>query len=191
MLTAFLDANVLFPVGLGDTLLWIAHFEVYSPRWSARVLDEMRRNVLAKHPQVSALEMDAMITDMRSAFPEAEVVGYERLEEAMVNAAEDRHVLAAAVIARAGVLVTNNVRDFPSAACEPYGIEAQSADEFLVHALTLEPCVVRDAVTRQAAIKVNPPLTVDDVLASLLWTAPTFVHEARLAWGSAVPASEE
>jgi 2-hydroxychromene-2-carboxylate isomerase len=60
----------------------------------------------------------------------------------------------------------------------------QSADEFLSHALSLDPVTVHQALAKQAAIKKNLPMTVADVLARLEWTAPNFVREARGAWGS-------
>lgn len=185
--SAFLDADVLFPVGLRDSLLWIAHFEVYSPRWSADVLDEMRRNILETHKHVSAKDLDEMIGDMRAAFPEAEVTGYQKLIDVMPINEHDRHVLAAAVVAKAGVLVTNNVKDFPAAECGEFGVEVQSADEFLLHALSLEPFVVHEALSRQASIKRKPTMSVSDVLTHLEQTAPTFVREARSAWEIAPP----
>lgn len=81
--SAFLDADVLFPVGLRDSLLWIAHFEVYSPRWSADVLKEMRKNILEEHKHVAEKDLDEMIRDMQTAFPEAEVTGYQKLIDVM------------------------------------------------------------------------------------------------------------
>lgn len=147
--SAFLDANVLFPVGLRDSLLWIAHFGVYSPRWSADVLDEMRRNIVKTHKYVTNEDLDEMIRDMQVAFPEAEVTGYQKLTDAMPINEHDRHVLAAAVVAKVGVLVTNNVKDFPAEACQSFGVEVQSADDFLLHALSLEPFVVHEALSRQ------------------------------------------
>jgi len=80
--SAFLDADVLFPVGLRDSLLWIARFELYSPRWSVDVLDEMRRNILKTNTHVSARDIDDMISDMQVAFPEADVSrqGHEQID---------------------------------------------------------------------------------------------------------------
>ncbi|TAN33944.1 PIN domain-containing protein [bacterium] len=180
--SAFLDADVLFPVGLRDSLLWIAHFEVYSPRWSADVLKEMRKNILKEHKHVSEKDLDEMIRDMQTAFPEAEVTGYQKLIDVMPINEKDRHVLAAAVVAKVGVLVTNNLKHFPAEACGEFGVEVQSADEFLVHALSLEPFVVHEALSRQASIKRRPPMSVADVLDHLEKTAPTFANEARAAW---------
>jgi hypothetical protein len=122
----------------------------------------MRRNVLEEYPDISPNDMDELIGQMRRAFPEAEVTGYQSLIPAMPCSEKDRHVLAAAVIAKAGVLVTNNLKDFPKDECAALGIEVQSADDFLSHALSLDASAVRQALARQAAGKKNPPMTIGD-----------------------------
>jgi hypothetical protein len=43
-----LDACVLFPNVLRDTMLTLAESELFQPLWSDRILDEVRRNVIAK-----------------------------------------------------------------------------------------------------------------------------------------------
>lgn len=182
---------MLFPIGLCDSLLWIAALDLYSPRWSADVLAELRRNILKEYPVMDPGEIDQRIADMQHAFPEADVTGYQGLIPAMPAHDKDKHVVAGAIIANAGVLVTNNLKDFDLERCADLGVEVQSADEFLSHALSLDPLTVRQALTKQAAIKKNPPMTVADVLARLEWTAPNFVHEARVAWGIPAPAEKE
>ncbi len=44
---------------------------------------------------------------------------------------DDRHVLAATIVANADVIVTFNLRDFPRENLETYGIEALHPDEFI------------------------------------------------------------
>ena len=44
---AVLDASVLYPLPLRDTLLRIAETELYDAYWSARILDEVVRNLVA------------------------------------------------------------------------------------------------------------------------------------------------
>jgi hypothetical protein len=51
-LVAVLDANVLYPQWLRDLMLTLAALGYYEPRWSDRIIDEMRRNVLADHPDI-------------------------------------------------------------------------------------------------------------------------------------------
>jgi hypothetical protein len=44
---AVLDASVLYPLPLRDTLLRVAEIELYDPYWSQRILDEVARNLIA------------------------------------------------------------------------------------------------------------------------------------------------
>lgn len=48
-LVAVRDANVLYPQWLRDLMLTLVALGQYEPRWSDRIVDEMRRNVLADH----------------------------------------------------------------------------------------------------------------------------------------------
>jgi hypothetical protein len=50
----------------------------------------------------------------------------------MQNDSKDRHVLACAVQSGARLIVTFNVRHFPSEALDPWLIEAQHPDDFLM-----------------------------------------------------------
>jgi hypothetical protein len=49
----------------------------------------------------------------------------------MTNDEKDRHVVAVAVMSRSQVIVTSNIQDFPDTALDPFGISAQTPDEFL------------------------------------------------------------
>jgi predicted nucleic acid-binding protein len=106
-----LDANVLFPFSLRDTLLRAAAAGFYQVRWSSQILDEMTRNLVSKGamPEDKATRLRAIMT---REFPEAEVTGYEHLIAAMKNHEKDRHVVAAAMKAGAQVITTSNLRDF-------------------------------------------------------------------------------
>lgn len=114
-LIAVLDANVLYPQWLRDVMLTLAAMGYYEPRWSSRIIDEMRRNVLANHPNINPRRFDdTTIAALQSAFPEAWVDPPDNLIETMDNATDDRHVLAAAITAQAHLVVTANVTDFQS-----------------------------------------------------------------------------
>jgi hypothetical protein len=77
----------------------------------------------------------------------------------MLNEPADRHVLAAAVASDAERIVTTNVRHFPAAACEPFGIEVVHPDVFLCELYQHAPAKVRVALAEQAAALSRPPLT--------------------------------
>lgn len=146
-----LDACVLYPFSLRDTLLRFAEAEAYAARWSDRILDEVRRSLVRNGvmDDSAARRLDAA---MRAAFEDALVPedAIETLEGAMTNDPSDRHVLAAAVAANAAVIVTANLRHFDSVHLERHGVEAQHPDEFLVNLFGLSPRLAVALVRRQA-----------------------------------------
>jgi predicted nucleic acid-binding protein len=178
--TAVLDASVLYPLPLRDTLLRTAVADMYSPRWSERILQETTRNLIADGR--ARPEQAQRLTDsMREAFDAAMVPAdeIERLEPEMSNERKDRHVLAAAVAAGAELIVTLNLRDFPHSVCKSLSIEAVHPDEFLLRLHRLDPAAVQAALVRQAAALTRPPLTVFDVLDRLAASVPEFATTLR------------
>jgi predicted nucleic acid-binding protein len=170
-----LDANVLFPFTLRDTLLRAAAAGFYQVRWSSQILDEMTRNLVAKGtmPEASARRLRAV---MEREFPEGEVKGYEHLIAAMENDEKDRHVAAAAVKAGAQVISTSNLKDFAQL---PDGVEAQSPDEFLCNLFDLDPADFVQLLRDQAADLVNPPMTLEELLQRLARPVPDLVAAVR------------
>jgi len=149
--SVLLDANVLVPNALRDTLLRIAEADFYRPLWSQDILAETRRTVLRLRPNINPTRLDAMFACMNEAFNDALVTGYESLIEGMTNDMDDRHVLAAAVAGRADVIVTNNLKDFPQAAVDPLHIEVLGPDRFLCLQYDLAPSSVVDIIKTQSA----------------------------------------
>lgn len=75
--------------------------------------------------------------------------------------------LAAAIKASAQVIVTDNRKDFPATALADWGIEAKSADSFLLDLLGLDDRIVYSCVQQIAESRRRPPETVDDVLSHM------------------------
>jgi hypothetical protein len=97
---------------------------------------------------------------------ESLVTGYESLIPSLtLPDPDDRHVLAAAIIGHADVIVTRNLRDFPAEILDRYEIEAQHPDEFLRHAIDLAPTRVIEAVRAQQASLTRPPFSMAELLA--------------------------
>ena len=139
-LTAVLDANVLHSQPLTSLLLELAVARLYRPAWSQDIHAEWRRSVLRARPDVDPAALDRRRAAMDSAFPDACVSGYAPLIEALkLPDADDRHVLAAAVRAKAQVIVTFNVRDFPADILAGIDVVAQHPDAFLRHLVDLQP----------------------------------------------------
>ncbi|GLY54711.1 hypothetical protein Lesp01_83660 [Lentzea sp. NBRC 102530] len=105
-----------------------------------------------------------MLTSLRDCL----VTGYERLVPALeLPDPDDRHVLAAAIRARAQVIVTDNLKDFPAESLGEWDVEAKDSDDFVSDQVGLDAKVVWSCVQQIANSWRNPPGTVEDVLASL------------------------
>lgn len=177
-LRAVLDACVLYPVSLRDILLRLAEAGLYQVVWSERILEEMKGAILENRPDIEEPKIDNMIAGMRNAFPEADVDGWQTLEEDMRNSDKDKHVLALAVRARSDMLVTSNLKHFPLEACEPYCVEPIDPDEFLCQLFEGNEAGVRSVLEVFSQDMKNPPMSVEEVLEAIGRSAPAFAERA-------------
>lgn len=183
--SAFLDACVLVPIALADTLLRLAEADLYRPLWSVRVLDEMVEAIEAIHPNLAGGPARARGDAMQAAFDDASVTGWEPLESGItLPDLDDRHVVAAALRGRADMIVTANLRDFPSDVLGSVGLEVQHPDDFLLNQLDLEPDLTMATLHRQAAATKRPAITTRVLLGHLAKCGvPNFASEAaHLLW---------
>jgi len=176
-----LDADVLVPIPLCDTLLRFAEVELFDPVWSERILAEVER-ALVDNIGASPDKARLRIEQMRLAFPDASVdeAAIAKLEPAMTNNSKDKHVLAAAIAGSSQILATSNVRDFPEEVCAPFGIEVLPPDDFLLRQLGLSDVAVLASLNRQASDLRAPSATLGNVLATLRQWAPRFVAEVTV-----------
>jgi predicted nucleic acid-binding protein len=162
-----LDANVLFPFTLRDFLVTLATTELYQAKWSEQIHDEWIRNVLKDRPELEVV-LPRTRSLMDAAVPDCLVTGFEGLIESLeLPDPNDRHVLAAAIRCGAQIIVTKNLKDFPSEILEQYGIEAQHPDEFLDYQFGLRPNLMVRAAKEQRKRWKNPPLTAEEYLERL------------------------
>ena len=165
---AFYDANVLYPAELRNLLMHLALIGLFRAKWSADVHEEWISSLLKSRPALTRdkLERTRMLMDKHAV--DALVTGYEDLIPGLqLPDPDDRHVLAAAIRGHANVIVTMNLRDFPSDTIGSFGIEVQHPDEFVLHLLDLAPgAVVAAAQNHRQSLK-NPPKTVAEYLETL------------------------
>ncbi len=184
---ALLDACVLYPVGLRDTLLSVAQAGAFRPLWSGGILDELRGAILRSVEAVDPARIDRMLDDMQSAFPEAMVRVSDRVISRMANDPADRHVLAAAVAGHADVLVTWNVRHFPVSACRSLGVRVFTPDEFLAGLVAADSAAVVEALERQSGRYDAPAMSVDEILRRHAPTMPRFAAAVGAVRGKLRP----
>src|SRR6187200_3137258 len=118
MFTALLDTCVLWPSLQRDVLLSLAAEGMYRPVWSDVILAELEYEQAAKlvrrgvDPTVADRRAAYLVQQMRQAFNDAEITGWEGLDGTYgLPDPDDEHVLAAAVVAGAGAIITLNTKD--------------------------------------------------------------------------------
>lgn len=143
----------------------LAVMDLFRAKWSNAIHDEWTRSVLKDRPDLTADQLERTRVLMNSHVRDCLVANYEDLIPSLtLPDPDDRHVLAAAIVSGADVIVTYNLSDFPESAIAKYGIEAQHPDEFIMHLLDLAPNLVCTAVKRQRQSLKNPPKTVEELL---------------------------
>ena len=183
--TVVYDANVLHPAGLRDLLIRLAQTGLFRARWTEHILDEVVRSILARRPDLRPAQLDRTRQLMCEAVADCLVTGHEPLIEGLaLPDPDDRHVLAAAIRCHAQVIVTQNLKDFPPAALEPFGIEAQHPDLFVLHVVDLAPARVVAVIERQANALTAPPRTAGDLLNALSTEIPRAVTALRSHFGA-------
>lgn len=143
---AVLDANALAGGLTRNLLLTLAEEGLFRPLYSATILDEVERYVATRTDAATARRQR---NNIEGAFPEAIVVGYQRLAERLVLPdVKDGHVLACAIKGAARTIVTDNLKDFPAEVLGDFGIEAMATDAFIARQIELGGRVAFSAIRR-------------------------------------------
>jgi len=168
MLVALYDACVLYPAPLRDFLMHLALTDLFAARWTERIHEEWICALLEKRSDLTREQLERTRELMNAHVRDCLVTEYETLIESLeLPDANDRHVLAAAVHSGSAVIVTFNVKHFPSESLAQFGIEAQHPDLFIIHLLDLALARVLNAAKRQRASLKNPPKTAEEFLDTL------------------------
>lgn len=165
---ALYDANVLYPNTLRDLLVRVGLAGLVQAKWTDEILDEVFRNLKEDRPDLDQQRLDRTRNRMLAVVPDCLVKGYEPLVPALeLPDPDDRHVLAAAIRARAQVIVTFNLKDFPAGKLAAWDVEAKHPDAFVEDQIDLDSATVFSCVQQIADSKTDPPWTVDDALERL------------------------
>ena len=129
---AVYDACVLYPFHLRNVLIQCAFDGLVEARWTDDIHDEWIRNLAANTPALSIERLIATRDRMKAVLPDADVTDYRHLiPELRLPDPDDRHVLAAAIAGKASLIVTWNLKDFPTRDLASHGVASQSPDDFL------------------------------------------------------------
>jgi predicted nucleic acid-binding protein len=186
--TVLVDANVLYSQVLSDYLVHAQSAGVITVRWSPQILDEMTRTMKSKAQKMArdrgdlqrrADRIDRLRIYIETQYPDALIHPqpghFKHFADLGMPDPDDRHVVAAAVAARAKMLCTNNVKDFPNPVLERVRIERVTPDELLQRLASEHPSEMARAhqravdwtygTTHQATLealrRANAPQTAD------------------------------
>jgi predicted nucleic acid-binding protein len=162
--TAILDANVLYPQLVRDTLLSLAVERLYHARWTTTIHAEWMRHLAQDRPEIAA-KLPQLAERMNASVPDSLVTNYERLITSIdLPDPDDRHVVAAAIAGHADAIVTFNTKDFPVDVLQPYGIEVQHPDEFVMNQLQLQKIQALSAIKKMRARWTNPARPAQELI---------------------------
>lgn len=146
----------------------LALLDLFRAKWTEAIHAEWIRNVLESRPDLTFEQLERTKNLMNLHVRDCVVEGYESLIETLdLPDEDDRHILAAAIHAKADVILTFNLKDFPPETLAKYGIEAKHPDKFIVSLLEADIDEVCLAAERQRLSLKNPPKSRDEFLETL------------------------
>ncbi|MGH9765023.1 MAG: PIN domain-containing protein [Blastocatellia bacterium] len=163
------DSCVLYPAPLRDLLMNLARTGLFQAKWTEEIHREWMRGLLRNRPDLTLERLERTRQLMNEAVRDCIVTGYEQhIERVVLPDAEDRHVVGAAIEAKASLIITFNLTDFPAAALSQFGLRAEHPDEFVRLLIELEPILATEAAERHWASLRKPAKTREQYLATLL-----------------------
>ena len=148
----FLDACTLFPKLVRGIVLRLAEAGFFRPAWSPRVLAEWRIAATRDGGLSAEAAVDAVALRMAAIFPDACMAPDAAVEQSLdLPDPADIHVLAAAIAAGAGELLTFNMRDFPTRRLAAHGVVPRHPDGFLWEMFSNKPEATGKAIRETAA----------------------------------------
>jgi len=166
---ALCDACVLYPAPLRDLLIRLSMEGAFAARWTEVIHAEWTGSLLKKRPDLSPEKLRRTCDLMNAAVRDCLVTGYERhIPQLSMEDKNDRHVLAAAIEAKASVIVTFD-KHFTEEALQRYGIRAERPDDFIADIFGKYPGTVLAAMRKQRT-ELNPAKALPQLLDTLLNT---------------------
>ena len=179
MTLAVLDTNVIWGNLTRDLLFTLTELEHYQAVLSPRILDALRRHGVPKRfeqlikrgvpadqaTQEAERQVGRLLAQVKSALSTRIYDNYKAHLERCENNEDDRHVLALAIANDVRLIVTENLKHFPTSALSPHGVEAISLDTFLSQYFSVEQ-LLEALVTISKRYK-KPSYTVDELIEQL------------------------
>jgi predicted nucleic acid-binding protein len=164
---AVIDACVLHSGFLRDFFLRLAAQGIYQPKWTLKIHEEWIRSIIRVRPELQEkLERTRRIMDAK--FEDAIIYNFdELLEKIFLKDEDDRHVVAAAIKAKAPYILTANIKHFPDNILHSHGTRAIHPDEFSLLLLQNFPSKFIAGIKEHRLSLKKPPQSVQDFLNSM------------------------
>ena len=126
------DACVLHSACCRDILIQCdidGHFRL---RWTKLILAETQHSILRRRPDLNSTQIRRTFKLMNRACPDALQIS-DKQPHPRLNLPDpnDNHILAAAINTNSEIILTFNLKDFPSGILNQYKIKAQHPDDWL------------------------------------------------------------
>ncbi|QDU30837.1 hypothetical protein ETAA8_59860 [Anatilimnocola aggregata] len=146
----------------------LAMTDLFRAKWTNKIHEEWISNLLLNRDDLTRERLERTRDLMNQHVRDCLVEDFEHFEKDLeLPDPNDRHVLAAAIKARADAIITINLKDFPDSTLSKYGIEAMHPDDFINSQIGLSSAAVCGAAKRQRESLKNPPKSVEEYLQTL------------------------
>ena len=106
---------MLYPAPIRDLLVQMASAGLFRGKLTDQINEEWVSNLLKNRPELNPEILKRTCDLTMASMPDCLVSDYEILISGLsLPDSNDRHVLAAAIHCSAQMIVTNNIRDFPT-----------------------------------------------------------------------------
>ena len=127
--------------------------DLFRAKWTEAIHAEWIRSVLESRPDLTFEQLERTKNLMNLHIRDCLVQDYESLIETLdLPDKNDRHILAAAIYTKAGIILTFNLKDFPLETLAKYRIQAKHPDEFIISLLNANAEKVCLAAERQRLV---------------------------------------
>jgi excisionase family DNA binding protein len=165
----FIDTNVLFPFSVMDLMLALTEDGIHDVMWSDELLDEWER-IIVRERRRSPDSAAGITATIRQFFADTRIPAEsyrDLVAEVDGPDPDDNAHMAAAVAAQVELLVTWNAKDFDCGFSRINSLRIVSPDEYLCTLYEELPDEVLATITRLAASKRRPPMTLVELVNTL------------------------
>ena len=165
VITVVLDACVLYPAPVRDLLLSLAFEGLFEPKWSKKINEEWKRNLLTNRKDIKKDKLEDTINSMNLAFPLANTKNFEKITKTLeLPDKNDTHVLACGIKSKCQFIITSNLKDFPNRILNEYNITAIHPDKFILNVIESDEESCLKAFSELMYRLKNPPITQEELL---------------------------